>query len=138
MKVEFAECYVTLTCDPGDPKFYGVKFAKGEHALFRYLQRYLNARGNDFVKKLMWKDNHMMGEYQPYLRTRSPKSKGMHAMIWSGFFALRGANEDWNEGRVVLEVCFPWITDAEKKKQDAFWTVGAKLPWMKGATSGTE
>jgi hypothetical protein len=42
-------------------------------------------------------------EYQPYIRCRKPGKGVPHVMIHSGFYALRGANEDWNrEGKVTL------------------------------------
>ena len=37
-----------------------------------------------------------------------------HIYIWSLFYALRGANEDWNEGRVTLLL----ETDVFGKGQD--------------------
>jgi hypothetical protein len=45
----------------------------------------------------------MVDEMQQYLRTRSPKSKGLHAMIYNSSWAIRGANDDWNkDGCVTL------------------------------------
>jgi hypothetical protein len=105
MKIEWKTGSVTLTREPGDPKFYGQRFAAGEHALFHFLKKTLNAQGNDLIKKRAQKDGHMLGdEYQPYLRTRSAKSPGLNIAVYSGFYALRGANEDWNEGSVTLLV----------------------------------
>ena len=105
MQVEWNETgsAVTFIREEGDPKFYGIREAKGEHALLHYLKKHFNAEGNDFIKKRVEKDGHMMGdEYQPYLRTRNAKSKGLNCCIYSGFYALRGANTDWNEGKVTL------------------------------------
>jgi len=109
MKVKFNLNSVTLTREPGDPKFYG-KCAKGEHLLLHYLCKWLNARGFKLIKKRIEADSeefgHMMGDqYQPYLRPpkRSP-GDGPHIFIVSGFYALRDANEDWNAGEVVLNV----------------------------------
>lgn len=94
---------VTFIRESTDPKFYGVKYAKGEKALFHFLKGELNKQGNDFIKKGIQKDGHLMGDqYQPYLRTRSPKSPGLNVAIYSGFYAIRGANEDWNDGEVTL------------------------------------
>ena len=88
--------FVTFHRDSTDPKFYGVKFAKGEHALFHYLKGWLNDRGFSLVKKRVQADGHLMGdEYQPYLRATN-------VMIVSQFYALRGAEEDWNGGTVTL------------------------------------
>ena len=105
MKIEWKDHSLTLTREPGDPKFYGKRGAKGEHALFHYLKQALNAQGNDLIKKRAQRDGHLMGDkYQPYLRTRSVKSPGRNVAIFSGFYALRGANEDWNAGQVTLWV----------------------------------
>jgi hypothetical protein len=111
MNARFSEGCVTFTREPGDPRFHGARFAKGEHALFRFLARWLNARGFDLIKKRAWKDGHLIGdEFQPYLRTRKPRQGVPHVMVWSGFYAPHGANEDWNrDGQVelLLEVdCF--------------------------------
>jgi len=113
MKVKFHFCSdgenadVTFIREDGDPKFYGMKHAKGEHALMAYLKKWLNARGFDFIKKRVQDDGHMVGdEYQPYLRCRAKGKKQLKnshpfALI-SGFYALYGTNEDWNKGKVDL------------------------------------
>jgi hypothetical protein len=81
-----------------DPKFYGAKYATGESALFHFIKKWLNERGFDCIKKRAQSDGHMVGDqYQPYLRDR----KGKWCII-SGFYALRDANKDWNEGCVDL------------------------------------
>jgi hypothetical protein len=103
MKATFSEGCITFCRQPGDPKFHGLRFAKGEHALLRFLARWLNARGFDVIKKRAWKDGHLIGDqFQPYLRCRTPRADVPHVMLWSGFYALRGANEDWNRGEVAL------------------------------------
>ena len=89
---------VTFVREAGDPTFHGIKHAKGEHALFYFLKKWLNEHGFRFIKKRAQKDGHMVGdEFQPYLRSE-------HICIISGFYALRGANEDWNKGEVTLDV----------------------------------
>jgi hypothetical protein len=111
MKVEWGRGTVTFTRETGDPKFYGIREAKGEHALFHYLKMELNKQGNDLIKKRAQKDGHLLGdECQPYLRTRSRKSPGRNCAIYSGFYAIRGANQDWNEGKVTLLVEEPMWT----------------------------
>ncbi len=108
---------ITFYREPGDPKFHGLRYAKGEHALFRFLAKWLNARGFSVIKKRAQLDGHMIGDqYQPYLRTRKPRPGVPQVMVWSGFYALRGANEDWNRGQVslLLEVdCFERGQDTE-------------------------
>jgi hypothetical protein len=107
---------VTFYRQQTDPKFHGLRFARGEHRLFRYLVRWLNARGFDLIEKRAQRDGHMIGDsYQPYIRTRKPKADKPHVYVWSGFYALRGANEDWNrDGRVSLLL----ETDCFLKGQD--------------------
>jgi hypothetical protein len=105
MQIIWGENTVKIVREDGDPKFYGIRGAKGEHALFHFLKQTLNAQGNDLIKKRAQRDGHMLGdEFQPYLRTRSARSPGLNVAIYSGFYALRGANEDWNEGEVSLLV----------------------------------
>jgi len=103
MKIHFSNQGVVVSREKGDSKFYGNGSAAGEHRLFRHIQRALVAAGFDVIKKRAQQDGHLMGdEYQPYIRTRSPKQGQPHIMIYSGFYALRGANVDWNEGEVTL------------------------------------
>jgi hypothetical protein len=103
MRAVFSGEYVTFHRDQGDPRFDGVRFAKGEHALFRFIARWLNARGFDVIKKRAQLDGHMIGdEFQPYIRCRKPRKDVPHVYVWSGFYALRGANSDWNKGEVTL------------------------------------
>jgi hypothetical protein len=107
---------VTFYRQQTDPKFHGLRFARGEHRLFRYLVRWLNARGFDLIEKRAQRDGHMIGDsYQPYLRCRKPTAGIPHIYVWSGFYALRGANEDWNkDGQVSLLL----ETDCFLRQQD--------------------
>ncbi len=107
---------VTVTREPGDRKYYGLRFAAGEHGLFHNIKKWLNDRGFDCIKKRAQKDGHMIGdEYQPYIRTRSKASKSPHIYLWSGFYALRGANDDYNKGSVTL------IVDGNIYEKQANW-----------------
>ena len=118
MKATFYGNAVKFVREEGDPKFYGTKHAAGEHALFNYIKKWLNSRGFCLIKKRAQKDGHMVGDkYQPYLRTAKAFPAEMcqpHIMIISDFYALRGANEDWNEGEVTLEL----VADCFRKGQD--------------------
>ena len=107
---------ITFFREEGDKKYYGMKFAKGEHALFRAIAKWLNARGFDVIKKRAQNDGHMIGDiYQPYIRTRKRVRGIPHIMIYSGFYALRGANEDWNKkGKVTLII----VGDCFEQDQD--------------------
>jgi hypothetical protein len=97
------KCVVTR--EAGDPRFHGIAHAKGEHRLLEHVKRVLNKDGADFIKKRAQKDGHMIGDdYQPYLRERNAKD-GRQLAIYNGFYALRGANEDFNtKGEVHLIV----------------------------------
>jgi hypothetical protein len=100
---------ITFFRQPGDRKFSGNKHAAGEHGLFHFIKTWLNARGFCLVKIRAQKDGHLLGdEYQPLLRPpigcKNHPLKFPHIAILSPFYALRGANEDWNEGQVALRV----------------------------------
>jgi len=124
MRAAFSEgcgC-VTFYRDETDPKFHGLRFARGEHRLFHFIARWLNTRGFDLIEKRAQLDGHMIGDsYQPYIRARKPKAGIPHVYVWSGFYALRGANEDWNQGQVSLLLesdCFLRGQDTEARIRD--------------------
>ncbi len=97
----------SITCirEEDDPKFYGIVHAKGEHAFMHFLKKWLNERGCNLIKKLIWKDGHLMGDdYQPYLRTKSNRSAGPHMYIYNGRYAIEGAEKHWNDGEVKLHL----------------------------------
>jgi hypothetical protein len=115
---------VTFYSGVNDPKFYGTVHAKGENALFYFLKKWLNEHGFNLVKKSAQADGHMVGDqYQPYLRTSIdwPRNDIPHICIMSGFYALRGANEDWNKGSVTLD----FHGDYFGKEQDTFALIRA-------------
>ncbi len=96
--------YLLVEHEPGDRKFYGRVHAAGESALLYAIKTQLNSRGYDFIKKRMWKDGHMVDEYQQYLRERKATNGRMLA-IYSGFFAIEDANTRLNRnGKVELVV----------------------------------
>jgi hypothetical protein len=103
MKVTLEENTCTVTREEGDPKFYGVKGGAGESRLLHRVKQVLNARteGPVFIKKLMWKDGHMVDDLQHYLRTRKPP----YIYIYNGSWAIEGAEADYNkDGQVTLIV----------------------------------
>lgn len=110
--------HVIFTREAGDPKFHGTAGAKGEHALFHFIKKWMNARGFDLIKKRAQKDGHLVGDqYQPYLRSKKVVDGIPNLMIISGFYNLRGANEDWNNGSVTLEVIAvsaDWVRETSK------------------------
>jgi hypothetical protein len=117
-KITFGKTTLTVEREDGDPKFYGVQYAKGESNFLYWLKNILNKEyGFDLIKKRMAKDGHMMDDMQQYLRTRSPKSKCPQVMIWNGHWQIRGIEEDWNRGTAILNVD-PMYTDEEPSWMD--------------------
>ena len=105
MKIEFKDGHCIATREPGDPKYYGTRNGAGESRLLAAIRDKLNAEVNDLIKKRMAKDGHLVDDLQQYIRTRKKSSQGLQVMIYSSFWALRGANDDWNErGDVWLSV----------------------------------
>lgn len=91
--------------EPGDPKYYGVLNAAGESRLLYAIKNQLNNQGFDLIKKRMHKDGHLVSEMQQYLRTRKPTgNSNKDICIYNGFWQIRGAEEDFNQGQVVLLV----------------------------------
>ena len=106
MQVKFHPHSATFTREPGDPKFYGMVHAKGEHGLFLFIKRFLNARGFNLIKTNMDREGQMMGDrMQPLLRVAKKRSGDTPDIaLFSGFYQIRGANEDWNKGSVTLDM----------------------------------
>ena len=107
-----SSCYVYR--EPSDPKFrpnrsrnswsspgwYGA-----ESRLLYNVQKILNGRGYDLLKKRLWKDGHMFGcEHSQYLRSRDLKATPS-LYIYQANAALEIAAESYNVlGRVRLDV----------------------------------
>ncbi len=93
--------------EPGDPKFYGTTYARGESNFLYWLKGILNKEpySFDLIKKRVQKDGHLMGdEYQQYLRTRNIQPGKPYMMIFNGHYQIRGIEEDWNAGEAVLTI----------------------------------
>lgn len=102
---------ITFTRENDDPKFHGQKGARGEKRLFHYLCKQLNALGFSLMWLNTQKEGHMLGdEFQPIARPIK-RSKGPNIAFYSGFYALRGANEDWNKGEVELILVLDYFED---------------------------
>ncbi len=115
MQAIFTQQSVTFKREEGEPKYYGARCAAGEHTLFHNIAKWLNARGFAVIKKRAQTDGHMIGdEYQPYIRCHDKRKEFPHIFLYSGFYALRGANEDWNKGEVKLILTL----DCWDQKQD--------------------
>jgi len=93
----------TVTREPSDPAFSGVRNAAGESRLLHHVKRELNRQGYDFVKKRMHKDGHGVSKYQQYLRERVVKPGRRCLAIYNGRFQIEGADEPFRKkGEVVL------------------------------------
>lgn len=105
MRLEFEKYKLRVIREPSDPKYYGVVNAAGESKLLYAVKNQLNAQGWDLVKKRMWKDGHLVGEMQQYLRSRKPSGNPEKDIyIWNGHWQIHGAEKDFNNGEVVLIV----------------------------------
>jgi hypothetical protein len=104
MKLEFKGNTLHVTREENDPKYYGDHNGKGESHLLHAIKNELNKQGYDLIKKRMGKDGHLVDDLQQYLRTRKKGAGIADIYIYSGFWALRGANEDFNNGEVSLNV----------------------------------
>lgn len=105
MKLILKENVLHVYRESADPKYYGVVNAAGESRLLYTIKNQLNAEGWDLVKKRMHKDGHLMAEMQQYLRTRKPTGNpNRDIYIYNGFWQIRGAEEDFNNGYVKLIV----------------------------------
>ena len=93
MKITIKIHSVQIIKEQDDPKLYSDSLL-----LYRIKQK-LNTMGYDFIKKLMWKDGHLVDDHQHYLRER----KGEYPMmIYWGNWAICDACEDYNKGSVDL------------------------------------
>ncbi len=107
-------CYVYR--EPGDPIFRPKRSKSSwsapgwygaESRLLYGVQKILNGRGYDLLKKRMWKDGHMFGtDCSQYLRSRSLKNVPS-IYIYHANAALEIAAESFNVlGRVELDVVY--------------------------------
>ena len=93
MKITFKEREVLVEKEEGDAPIYG------ESVLFHKIKSILNANGFDIIKKLMWKDGHLVSEQEYYLRDRK-----WRWCIHDNHFAVRNLAEDYRlDGNVSLD-----------------------------------
>jgi hypothetical protein len=104
MILELKENRLIVKREPTDSKYYGNANGAGESNLLHTIKTELNKQGYDLIKKRMWKDGHLVDDMQQYLRTRKKGAGKADIYIYSGFWNIRGANEDFNNGEVVLNV----------------------------------
>ncbi len=82
------------------------KPASSESQLLYWLKKYLQARGIDIIKRLMWVDGHLTSETQHYLRIRDGKDPDQpHVYIHHDLYQIRDAKRDFNtNGHVAYQV----------------------------------
>ncbi len=115
-KLIWSQYSLTVIREKDDPKFYGTVNAAGESNFLYWLKNLLNAQGFDLIKTKMSKDGHLVDDIQQYLRIRSQNSvkKGHpNIVLYNSFWALRGLNDDWNKGKVVIRLETNWFQDVE-------------------------
>jgi len=102
MKVELKENCCVVTREEGDPKFYGIINAAGESKLLHHIKLELLKQGHKVIKKRMHKDGHLVDDMQQYIRTKKGYKPSFH--IWNSNWAISGAEEDFNNGEVILSL----------------------------------
>lgn len=96
MKVDFSkrnEDFAKLFITPDNPKeqYYG------ESAFYYALKKKLIEMGYDVIKKLMWKDGHMVDDNQYYIRSRSRRVDKNSLMIVYPLHATFLLNREFND-----------------------------------------
>lgn len=104
MKLQFDGNTLIVTREETDPKYYGTGNRAGESKLLYAIKNELNKQGYDLIKKRMWEDGHLVDDMQQYLRTRKKGAGKADIYIYSNFWAIKGANDDFNNGEVELSV----------------------------------
>lgn len=76
---------------------------KSESQLLHHIKIELNKQGYDLIKRLMWKDGHMVSDTQHYLRSRRKDRKAI--AIYDTEYAIRDLAKDFRrDGRVMLTI----------------------------------
>lgn len=92
MKLLIDNIHVTVQREVGD------KPAKTESQLLHWLKVRLNAEhGFNLIKKLMWKDGHLVSETQHYLRNAGRNKWAV--MIWDSNYAIESTADIYNSGK---------------------------------------
>lgn len=103
VKIEGNVCYVTR--EPGDRRYRKGGRGSAESNFLHHVKQELQKQGHDVIKKRMYKDGHLVDDYQQYIRTRGPSSPKPHIYVSWGQSAIRDAADVFNtEGEVELVV----------------------------------
>ena len=93
IELNFLKDRAIIRKEPIDKKVYS------DSILFYKIKKELQALGFDCVKRLMWKDGHLVDEREHYIRDRKGKW-----VMWNPNYQVRSAYEDYNKGKVVLRL----------------------------------
>jgi len=108
------------------PGWYGA-----ESRLLYNVQKALNARGYSFIKRRMWRDDHMCGcDHSQYLRSRDIEAVP-NLYIYHGSYASEVAAESWNVlGRIELDVMYGagWADNRNFENQTREWVMAIEAP----------
>lgn len=74
----------------------GTPAMKSESALMYAIKNILRDSGLNVVKKLMWKDGHLVNDTQYYIRERRGKW-----CLWDTEYQVRNLAEDYNRGETI-------------------------------------
>jgi len=94
-----------VTREKGDPVFYGNYKGAGESKFLHWVKTMLIKRyGWDLIKKLMWKDGHLVDDYQHCIRSRYQTTKP-NILLYNDHWAIRGLDEEfrkWSEAKLSV------------------------------------
>lgn len=102
MKVTIVGYQCIVEREESDPKRFNT-----ESTLLHHIKKQLIKQGFDLIKKLMWKDGHLVDSDQHYLRARKENKDDplKDVMIYNNHWAIRGNEEDYNkEGKCTFTV----------------------------------
>ena len=135
MKIEIDGLRLTVIREPKDPRFYGLKNAAGESQFLYHLKKWWNEKVGTFenplyncklIKKRMGKDGHMVDEMQQYLRSAKPvkvddDGDKLYLAIHNTHWAINGLNDDFNEGKAVIQISLITISETEIYKHSRYY-----------------
>lgn len=105
MKVHFdGEHKLLVRREPGGKPITGGGWGSADSRLLYQVQQVLRQQGWDLVKKLAYKDGHMVSDHVHYLRTRRPGANAggkPDIMVIDGRYAIGSSAKEFNEWRAV-------------------------------------
>ncbi len=100
MNIEIYENFVNITREEGD------KPIKNESQLLYHIKKYMNENGYKMVKKLMYKDKHMVPFTQHYLKgivssTTKMRPCWQKICVYDNNYVIRNSAKDYNTYQTV-------------------------------------